>query len=153
MAGASPLMSAAEQTHATRQRGAALANRARLVLGPKIRISGAGARGLNRETAETIQSESLETHNARTTFAKGRQLARISNSQIGPSHISRRAAPWRVHYCDETGGQRTRSINRSRQLRHEAIRQAAAPGMRSARRGLCRLFNSSGCSSVAVANG
>ncbi len=87
MAGASPLMSAAEQTHVTRQRGAALANRASLVLGPRIRISGAGGRGLNRETAETIQSESLETHNARTTFAKGRQLARISNAQIGPSHI------------------------------------------------------------------
>src|SRR5207248_7973021 len=35
-----------------------------------------------------------------------RQIWIHTGNQIGPSHISRRAAPWRVHYCDETGGQR-----------------------------------------------
>jgi len=105
MAGADPLMSAAEQTQATRQRGAALASRARLVLGPKIRISGAGGRSLNLETAETIQSESLETHNTRTTFAKSAQLARTSNSQIGPSHTLDSTDPASGGSGDPSGSQ------------------------------------------------
>ena len=105
IAGDNPLMPESEQTHATRQRGAALASRARLVLGPKITISGAGGRSVDPLIAENIQSESLETHNARTTFAKSTQLAATPNSQVGPSHTLDSTDPASGGAGDPSGSQ------------------------------------------------
>jgi hypothetical protein len=79
-------MSAADQTPATLQRAAALASRATLAPGLKIKISGAGRQGLDPATAQTIQSESLDTHNAKAAIAGGTRLTKTSNLQIGPSH-------------------------------------------------------------------
>jgi hypothetical protein len=83
---ASPLMSVADQTPATLKRATAFASHARLALGAKIKISGAGGQGLDPATTETIQSESLETHNAKTAVTRGAQVVRTSSPQIGSSH-------------------------------------------------------------------
>jgi hypothetical protein len=82
--GSGVLMSAADQTPSSIQRGKTLASHIQLVPGPAIRISNAARRALDPSITNTIQSESVETHNAKLVLAKG--LSRSSNTQIGPMH-------------------------------------------------------------------
>jgi len=82
--GSKVLMSAAEQTPSSVQRGKTLASHIRLVPGPTIKISNAARRALDPSITATIQSQSVETHNARVVLARG--LSRSSNTPIGPMH-------------------------------------------------------------------
>ena len=57
----------------------------RFSLGPKITISGARPQGIDVAIAQTIQSESLATHNVRAAMLSGTQPERNSNLRAGPS--------------------------------------------------------------------
>jgi len=82
--GSNVLMSAAEQTPSSIQRGKTLASHIQLVPGPAIKISTATRRTLDSSITNTIQSESVETHNARVVLARG--LSRSGNTPMGSMH-------------------------------------------------------------------